>query len=168
MRRSCFALLAMSLCLLPGRSQAEPAPGLPVALAEFSYFDTSGEATDQSAEHQARLQAFMAALQRDFDADRRFRPVALSCGAAPCSPERMVPDDLVKAAASAGAKILVVGGIHKQSTLVEWAKVQAIDIAGDRVLADRLFTFRGDSDEAWHRSEAFLSDELRTALAPVE
>lgn len=158
MRRSCVALLVLMLFLFVGYGEAEPAPGIPIAIAEFSYLDTSGEATDQGAAHQARLQAFMAALQRDFDADRRFRPVQLSCGT--CS----APEDLAQAASAAGAKILVVGGIHKLSTLVEWAKVQAIDIAGDRVLADRLFTFRGDNDEAWDRAEAFLSDELRTAL----
>lgn len=158
MRRSRFALPVLMLSLLAGHSQAEPAPGIPITIAEFSYLDTSGEATDQQAAHQARLRAFMAALQRDFDADRRFRLVPLACGT--CS----APDDLAQAASAAGAKILVVGGIHKLSTLVEWAKVQAIDVTGDRVLADRLFTFRGDNDEAWVRAEAFLSDELRTAL----
>jgi hypothetical protein len=63
------------------------------------------------------------------------------------------------------AKILVIGGIHKKSTLVQWAKVTAIDVAADRVVADRLFTFRGDSDEAWERAEVFVSREIRTALA---
>jgi hypothetical protein len=29
----------------------------------------------------------------------------------------------------------------------------------------RLFTFRGDSDEAWNRAEAFMSRDLRAALA---
>ena len=59
----------------------------------------------------------------------------------------------------------MIGGIHKQSTLIQWAKVQAIDIAADRVLLNRLFTFRGDSDEAWDRAETFMSRETRSALA---
>jgi len=37
------------------------APPIPIAVADFDYFDTSGEPTNQKAEHQARLQAFAAA-----------------------------------------------------------------------------------------------------------
>jgi hypothetical protein len=48
--------------------------------------------------------------------------------------------------------------------LAEWAKVEAVDIAADRVVFDKLFTFRGDTDEAWDRAEAFLSQEIRAAL----
>ena len=59
----------------------------------------------------------------------------------------------------------MIGGIHKMSTLVQWAKVEIIDIAANRVVFDRLFSFRGDSDEAWKRAEAFVSREIREALA---
>lgn len=164
MLASRFALPLLGLAFALGSPHAQAAPAIPIAIVDFSYLDTSGEAVDQSAAHQARLQAFMAALRRDFSGDGRFGPVVLSCGAAPCTVEGTVPEDLAHAASTAGAKILVLGGIHKLSTLVEWAKVQAIDVATDRVLVDRLFTFRGDNDEAWQRAESFLSDELRTAL----
>jgi hypothetical protein len=77
----------------------------------------------------------------------------------------LAPADLFRAGSEAGAKILVIGGIHKQSTLVQWAKVEAIDIAANRVVFDRLYTFRGDNDEAWRRAQVFMSRDIRAALA---
>jgi hypothetical protein len=77
------------------------------------------------------------------------------------------PEALVQEAAAAGAKYLVVGGIHKMSTLVQWAKVDAIDIAADRVVLSKLITFRGDNDEAWARTESFVSHDLQAAMTPA-
>ncbi len=51
----------------------------------------------------------------------------------------------------------------KMSTLVQWAKIEAIDVRTGWIAFDKLFTFRGDTDEAWRRAEAFISDEI-TAL----
>jgi hypothetical protein len=73
----------------------------------------------------------------------------------------------VQAAAAAGAKYLVIGGIQKMSTLVQLAKVDAIDIAADRVIFSKRFTFRGDTDTAWVRAESFLSQDLRAAMKPA-
>lgn len=61
--------------------------------------------------------------------------------------------------------IRIIGGIHKTSTLVQWAKVAVIDVGANRVLSDRLYTFRGDNDQAWQRAEAFISEDVRTVLA---
>jgi len=36
------------------RSEDLKAPPIPIAVADFDYFDTSGEPTNQQAEHQAR------------------------------------------------------------------------------------------------------------------
>ena len=62
-------------------------------------------------------------------------------------------------------RIRIIGGIHKTSTLVQWAKVAVIDVGANRVLSDRLYTFRGDNDQAWQRAEAFISEDVRTVLA---
>jgi Protein of unknown function (DUF2380) len=61
--------------------------------------------------------------------------------------------------------IRIIGGIQKTSTLVQWAKVAIIDVGRNRVLSDKLYTFRGDNDEAWARAEAFISEDIRTVLA---
>ena len=42
----------------------------------------------------------------------------------------------------------MVGGIHKMSTLVQWAKAEVIDLRSGQIVLDRLFTFRGDTDQA--------------------
>ena len=51
------------------------------------------------------------------------------------------------------------------STLVQWAKVSAIDVGTRRILFEKLYTFRGDNDEAWRRAETFVSREIREKLA---
>lgn len=160
----CIALTGLVLSLGPARADTA-APGIGVAIVDFAYLDTSGEPTDQAALHQKRLAAFMAALRKDFGADHKFRLVAVSCGTAPCTVEDQAPPELLQAASTAGAKVLVVGAVHKLSTLIQFAKVQAIDISGNRVVLDKMFTFRGDTDEAWDRAESFVSEEARAALA---
>ena len=61
--------------------------------------------------------------------------------------------------------IRIIGGIQKTSTLVQWAKVAVIDTGRNRVLSDKLYTFRGDNDRAWARAEAFISEDIRAVLA---
>jgi hypothetical protein len=172
MLRTRFAscvLALIGLILGPGPADADSGtplgPGVGVAIVDFTYVDTSGESADQTAAHQERLQALTTALRRDLAADGQFRLVRVSCGSVPCTDDGLAPADLFRAGSEAGAKILVIGGIHKQSTLVQWAKVEAIDIAANRVVFDRLYTFRGDNDEAWRRAQVFMSRDIRAALA---
>lgn len=133
-----------------------------ITIADFAYVDTSGEAADQEAAHRERLQAFTSALRRDFATDSRYRVVSISCRLN-CMDEE--PADLLRAAADAGAKIVVVGGVHKMSTLVQWAKIEAIDVEANSVVLDKLFTFRGDTDQAWEKAETFVFKEIISALA---
>ncbi|MET4388988.1 hypothetical protein ABIB73_004753 [Bradyrhizobium sp. F1.4.3] len=150
MRRSLPVFLAFLLLILPAShapAGAEPAIG--VAMDDFSYTDTSAEPANQTAAHERRLSAFMAALRRDIDADRRYRLV------------RSIQD---------GAAFKVIGGIQKTSTLVQWAKVAVIDVGAKKVVMDKLYTFRGDNDESWERAEIFVSREVMAALgtpAPI-
>ena len=50
--------------------------------------------------------------------------------------------------------------IHKESTLVQWAKVDVVDVERDKVVYDRLLSFRGDDAYAWRRAEEFLVKDL--------
>jgi hypothetical protein len=70
----------------------------------------------------------------------------------------------LRAASQAGAQILVIGGLHKMSTLVQLAQTVAIDTTSQRVVFRKFFTFRGDNDEAWQRAERFVSEEVRDRL----
>jgi len=144
---------------------AQPSGAVPaVMVADFSYVDTSGEPVDQSAAHQRRLQAFMTALRSELAADQRLRLVDPSC-APVCVADATATDTLRHVATDAGAQIVVVGGIQKTSTLVQWARTAVVDVASNRVIFEKMYTFRGDDDEAWQRAEIFISRELRDVLA---
>lgn len=136
-----------SIWLLSGLAAAHSGEAATAAVSltieDFSYLDTSGEPTDQTAVHQARLQAFMAALRHDIETDSRYR-------------------------LQAGANIQIIGAIQKKSTLVQWARVRAIDVAANRIALEKVYTFRGDNDQAWQRAEAFVSEDIRGALVPSE
>lgn len=156
-------LLAAAGC--GSRAEAEAQAHAPVALAvlDFEYLDTSGEATDQAAAHRERLADFMSALRRDLAASGRYRIVTVDCGTGLCI-SATHPFEVQKAARAAGAKLVLVGVIHKVSTLIEWAKLQIVDEDEGRVVFDRLLSFRGDNDEAWRRAESFAARQILDSI----
>lgn len=165
MRHSCAAaaVLIATALLLPVFTRSCVAedgkpPAIIIAVVDFDYRDTSVEPRDQHLEHEARLKDFMTALKRDLAAQGK-TVVSLKCDPALCT-TATPPGDLLRAAREAGAGILLVGSIQKMSTLVQWAKTEAIDTATGLIALDRLFTFRGDNDEAWRRAESFISAQL--------
>lgn len=153
-------LLALSLAAVLAAAAPVAAEPPAIAVIDFDYRDTSGEPRDQREEHARRLRDFMAALRRDLTRDDRFRVVSLDCGAAPCAVGKETPRELFDATRKAGARLLLYGGVHKMSTLVQWAKTQLVDVERDRLIDDRWLTFRGDDDEAWRRAEAYLARRL--------
>jgi hypothetical protein len=166
-RRAAMAIGAVILSIgtaLIGAPSARATDGAaePIAIAvlDLDYVDTSGEPRDQRQEHAARLQRFSSALRSELARSGKFRIVSPECGDAPCAADSLPPAELAARARAAGAKLMLFGGIHKQSTLIQWAKVQAVDVDADRVVLDRLVTFRGDTDEAWERAEAFIVREV--------
>jgi hypothetical protein len=147
-----------------GSARAEEAaapPRIPIIVVDFDYRDTSGETSDQSAEHRARMSAFMDKLRRDIAARAEFRLVALPCKEPPCTAGNTSAPVLIDSAKSAGARLILYGEVHKMSTLIEWGKIQIVDLLADKLIYDKMLTFRGDTDEAWVRAEAFIAEELR-------
>jgi hypothetical protein len=138
---------------------AETTP-VPIAVLEFDYLDTSGEIRDQAATHSVLLEQFAKTLRNDLQASRRYQVVSMTCELNPCSITQTDPSQLLEAAHRAGAKLLLFGGIHKMSTLVQWAKAQVVDVETDKLVFDRLLTFRGDDAGAWRHAEGFLAKEL--------
>jgi hypothetical protein len=169
MRHLLLSMLAACLWLVPscGRAEdgGEKAQSTAIAVIDFDYVDTSGEARDQRKEHEARLGAFMGALRNHLWQGAKFRVVTPICRPEPCSLTGATVPNRLAAAREAGADIVLIGGVHKMSTLVQWAKIEAIDAKTGRPLFDKLFTFRGDTDEAWRRAEAFIFEEI-AALPP--
>ena len=165
MHRTVVSILAMSaLLLMPSLDCAHADTGsatLPgLALLDFNYVDTSGETRDQTAEHQKRLDAFMLALRQDVAASQKYRMVVATCRPIPCQVGQSALTELQDAARAAGAKILMMGGVHKMSTLIQNARVMAVDLETNAVVLDKLVTFRGDTDEAWQRAETFIAQQI--------
>jgi hypothetical protein len=154
-----FTGLFLGSSLISDASAATAGHALAVSVDDFNYIDTSNEPTDQTAVHQKQMRAFMTALRDDVTADRRFELVPSSC-----APNCPTEGDRLRAASQAGTQILIIGVVHKLSTLVQNARIVAIDTTSQRIVFQKFFTFRGDNDEAWQRAERFLSEEVRDRL----
>ena len=135
-------------------------PAIPIAVADFDYSDTSGESRDRTAEHKALIASFVRTLRDDLAKGKRYRIVTLDCQPGSCSADQTDPTELLKSADRAGAKFLLVGSVHKVSTLIQEASVAAVDVKANRVLFSRALSFRGDDERAWMHAEAFLAREL--------
>src|SRR3954454_4807954 len=98
----------------PARAGAETSGAeRPVlAVLDFNYVDTSGESRDQSAEHSTRLEAFMRAFRQDIAASDTYGMVSAPCRRLPCQVGQCSLSELQHPARGAGAKILLMGGIH--------------------------------------------------------
>jgi len=155
----CFAALA--LCGGLGAGPARAAEPVALAVADFDYTDTSGEPTDQAQAHAARLRQFEQEIRDALAASGRYRIVTLECAQPPCSAGAMDAESLTDAAKTSGARLLLYGGIHKMSTLVQFGKAQIADLETDKLVYDRTITFRGDDDNAWKRASEFLAEDLR-------
>jgi hypothetical protein len=131
-----------------------------VAVAEIQYSDTSGEVIDQSADHFRRLREFEASLRNDLAASGKVRTVVLDCPPNACSVGDIAADQLLDKAQAAGAGYLLISSFHKVSTLVQWAKIDIVDVKTRNVVFNRLVTFRGDNDKAWRHAESFIVQEI--------
>lgn len=146
-------------CFLTSSSLLAVEP-VTLAIADFDYLDTSGETKDQAAAHAERLKNFTRLLGDELSATGKYKVVALTCAKSPCSAGAMDAQSLTDAARQSGARLLLYGGIHKMSTLVQFGKAQVADLESDRVVYDRTISFRGDDDNAWKRASEFLAEDL--------
>ena len=146
----------------PGGSPA--AAPIAVAVADFDYFDTSGEVADQSAEHRARVASFAKLLRENLAAQGDYRVVPIECRDHPCTATSMSQDVFIAAARKAGARLVVYGGIRKMSTLVQWGEIQLLDLEAEKLLMRRTVTFRGDNDAAYRHAANFVGDQLKETM----
>ena len=167
-RRSRARAVLTMLCVViafsiaPGGSPA--AAPIAVAVADFDYFDTSGEVVDQSAEHRARVASFAALLRDNLAAQDGYRVVRLECSDPPCTANSLSQDLFIAAARKAGARLVVYGGIRKMSTLVQWGEIQLLDLEAEKLLMRRTVTFGCDNDAAYRHAANFVSDTLRETM----
>jgi coenzyme F420-reducing hydrogenase delta subunit len=152
---------ALLIGAAPARGEGPRMQPIPIAVADFDYVDTSGEARDQRADHEARLQAFMRAVRADLAGSGQYRVVALVCSRTPCPGAGSA--EFKKDALASGAQVVFYVGIHKESTLLQWMKDEAVEVETGRQVFARLMTFRGDTDESWMHSERFLIKQIMEA-----
>jgi hypothetical protein len=155
------AIGAAAALSCPMRLSAAPPT---IAVADFDYFDSSGEVKDQSAEHKARVAQFAKLVRAKLGAEGEFHVIPLECAEPPCTPVSMRPANFIEASRRSGASFVVYGGIHKMSTLVQWGDVELLDLEADRLLFKRAVTFRGDTDDAFRRAAAFVGETVREAM----
>jgi len=160
--RGCAGVAACFLAIAPMAARADEAAAepIPVAVAEFDYMDTSGEAQDQQAKHEAQLQSFADSIRAGLESSGKYRIVPLVCEPMPCRASDLDAEELIAAARKAGAQQLVFGGIHKMSTLVQFAKIQVLDLKLDKLIFERLLTFRGDNADAWDHAQRFVVRDI--------
>src|SRR5215510_2775665 len=156
-----FAVLALWFSAGPV-SAAEHA-AIPVVVADFDYEDTSGETEDRRAAHTARVKTFPVFLRERLAREDKYKVMGLDCAKVTCSADSIGAEDLVAAALKADARFLVYGRIHKMSTLIQWGSIQVVDVPRKQLLLNRLFSFRGDTDEAFRRAAEFVSEMLKDA-----
>ncbi|KQT46852.1 hypothetical protein ASG52_13490 [Methylobacterium sp. Leaf456] len=126
--------------------------------------DTSGEPTDQAAQHAERLARLGESLAADLTrlglARATLLPADGPLGACPPSDAACV----LRVAQEEGAAWVFVGVVHKSSTLIlqHWARL--VDARTGRDILSRDLNFRGDTDEAWQRAERFLVEQVRDGL----
>jgi len=167
-RHAAYRRLAMTglfaLNLLTCASLAARAAGpVTVAVPTFAFVDTSGEVRNQTAFHTAWTQRLATELQQDLTATGRYRGLALDCGGQPCITADNDVSDAVAKARATGASVMLFGVVEKQSTLISWMRVRAVNTATGAVLFDKFLTFRGDDDAAWQHMEAYVLREFLAA-----
>src|SRR6478672_4070559 len=163
--RSAVLTMLCAFAALSFQSGASPAATpIAVAVAEFDYFHTSGEVTDQSAEHRDRVASFAKLLRDDLAAQGDYRVVPIECRDPPCTATSMSQDVFIAAARRAGARLVIYGGIRKMSTLIQWGEIQLLDLEAEKLLMRRTVTFRGDNDAAYRHAASFVGDQLKETM----
>jgi hypothetical protein len=155
-----YVAIALSFQASPNASAAP----LTIAVADFDYVDTSGEARDQTAEHRTRVAHFVELVGQNLSAQGDTSVLPFECPRHPCTPISMGSDDFIAAARRSGARFIVYGGIHKMSTLVQGGLVEVLDLENEKLILKRTVSFRGDNDEAYRRAAMFVADTVREAL----
>jgi hypothetical protein len=152
---------APALWFSAGRLPAAEHDAIPVVVADFDYEDTSGEMEDKRAAHTARVKMFPDLVRERLAREDKYKVLRLDCAKPTCSSDSIGAEDLVAAALKAEARLLVYGRIHKMSTLIQWGSIQVVDVQQKQLLLNRLFSFRGDTEEAFRRAAEFVGEMLK-------
>lgn len=152
-----FVAAALGVVLTVSPAPAEP--GIAVAVANFDFLDTSGEAKDQSETHDRRLKALSDFLRQQLAASGKLELIKL-CEAAQCTATDPGFEQLAQQAKQAGARFVVIGVVKKTSTLIGWVEYSVLGVDDQRAVCGELITYRGDTDESWRRAAKFSAGQI--------
>ncbi|MFT0862266.1 DUF2380 domain-containing protein [Ancylobacter sp. G4_0304] len=146
---------------MPALLAAAPRNAAPARLAvvDIAFTDSSGEARDQAARHAERQRALTQALLQAVAADGALDTVRLACGEG-CSLDADGIAALRERAREAGAGLVLVGKVHKMSTLVMSMRLAVLDTATGTLVLERLLSFRGDNDDGWRHAGDYAAREV--------
>ncbi|MCJ8142422.1 DUF3280 domain-containing protein [Ancylobacter sp. A5.8] len=168
------AVSALPACALPACALAVGALALlmcaplhaasaRIAVVDIGFTDSSGEARDQAAVHGERQRALTEALSREVAAAGQLDTVHLACGEG-CSLDAAGIEALRERARKAGAGFVLVGKVHKMSTLVMSMRLAVLDTASGDLVLERLLSFRGDNDAGWRHAGDYAAREVVSAV----
>ena len=136
------------------------AAGPSVAVADFDFVDSSGEARDQAAQHGTDMKALKADIIAKLSTSGKFAADALRCKQAVCSADSLDQDSIATAARAQQAQFVVFGGVQKISTLIQFGQVRVMDVASGKSVLSRAITFRGDDQAAWQHASDYVSQMI--------
>lgn len=158
----CLVGLALPLLASPGRAEdARPLAVFPVEL-----WDTSLEGPKPGQAE--RLKLATETLAKSLAATGRYRIVDLAPYAAAIvktEPRYNCNGCWRPIAREAGAEVAVLAAVHKVSSLISSLDISIVDVGTGKSIATASGQFRGDTDEAYRRSIAFL---VKDRLDPRE
>ncbi|WP_421700338.1 DUF2380 domain-containing protein [Ancylobacter sp.] len=159
------ALLSLAVVLCAAPASRAAAPEL-VAVADIGFTDSSGEPADQRAAHETRRIALTQEVRGGIGQDGKLQSLPLGCDGA-CRLDAEGVEALRQRAKAEGARFLLVGSVHKMSTLVLSMRVAVLDTATGKLLFERLLSFRGDNDAGWQHAGDYVAREVAQALPPA-
>ncbi|MGA0562105.1 DUF2380 domain-containing protein [Ancylobacter sp. VNQ12] len=161
--RAVLVLSALSLGLpLVAAAELKAAPRR-IAVVDIGFTDSSGESRNQLDEHATRQRVLTEGLYRQVAQPGRLESLHLDCGAG-CSLDAAGVEALRQRAREAGAAYVLVGKVHKMSTLVMSMRFAVLDTASGKLVLERLLSFRGDNDEGWRHAGDYAAREVAGAL----
>jgi Protein of unknown function (DUF2380) len=158
----CVALVAMTVSGLAQENGSPPS----LLVLNLELVDSSGEVTDQQADHERRLAAVREILtselaarevytvvdpgkiQAEIDATRESQYLHACNG---CE---------VRLAREVGADRVLTGHVRKVSSLIMALWIDIKDARSGRPVLREVLDFRGDNDKAWQRAALYLVGQL--------
>jgi hypothetical protein len=156
----CFGLSAFLLAIAAAAAETPVNPPRTLAVFPVELWDTSGEgAKPDQAEKLAHATAILA---KTLEQTGRYRPVDLDPykdAIEKTSPRYNCNGCWRPIANEAGAQFAVLSTIHKVSSLISSFDISIADLQTGKLVAYASGQFRGDDDQSYTRSIAFLVRE---------